>query len=1550
MENKSNRRKNVGSMLYDYYNIETRNKVDEFEECSDNNMKNINNINSINSINIINNLNNISIVNNSIDDNNLFFDKTDEKNENLKEKSTILKRSDNDNINLRSDRNYKNINNDIKESNEKNEMNKINCINEFDMDCSNFNVNDYFKELLEKSSMYDLINKSRKIDKEIKQNDSCMQTLIYENYNKFINAADSLVLLKEKFKCVKNKMNEINNDLEYIDKQSNFLNNDVFKNYEKIQNLIEIKKLLNDINEIMKIPEYMYSNILQKKYIKSLKMFIKVIPFFHKNKDLVIFQNLYLDCNNLASIACHFFLKKLNKEKNLKKLPMRINQSGTTMGDNKSDTTMGDNKCDTTMGDIKGDIKYDNICVNHLTHNKNYDDKSDECFYFFDNKNLEESFKSLHSYVLTSEEVAECLNLVLSYGMDRKEIKKLYLKNRINCLKYIMYHIFNLKNHGFFVMQVDDLKSSFFDPNYEEISIDKQNKKNGPKKNEDNKNNHNKEYIFFNNIFENIFILSYKHLLYFFFSFLENYEKIFMKKNNFLNNNDENKSYSKSFFYDERDYIDDKNLHNNIEYLRYLIDNLDESVRYKNGNKRCEDFFMSYDNINNDDNINNIYHDKYSYLHNSFDLNKKILLLNDLFNIDDDKKIIEVLLDIFFKVLCKITIDYIYMFNPPIKLIVKLLKIFIHNINIHNNKIYYKDKILYYMNRFIKKIYYVLLKLYFYNLCFHINIYLYTYFQTCNKKKLIDILESRNELAHYIILKLCLTVMDFEPFYVQIKLDNNFYVKHFFNFVIIYLESLSKHIDSFIYYFVCVHEKGSILKHIKDEEKKENNKGDNNSNPDGNNNNNNNNINNIDSNNMDSPNICHNHFDKNLSKDLFYFTYESADNIIYEDKENIFTHKNLYYILDEENNIHCKHTKKKDDRFCEDYKKLKNYLYSSACVDNIHMQHILVNIKKYMKMEYTKFMKHITGSLKFGKIKKIKETYFLLCLVWVFHNIKKDGVSKIFNVITDMYKETNDLINGCERIDMGCSLDSLLHKDIYPFIKEKEIENKNIKKLKLNDDDCDNYDQSVEYTNDDHIFINKSNEESEDKEKKDLTFTYNEKQKENKLYDFCFDDNNICDNYSHQGDTTNTIIKITKVEQDKKQNNNDENRKKKYVIGISNFVKYKFNEKCNELTNVFISYYINKISYHIKSYIEKDTYEEDTKSNIVSYNFVYCMKRIDMFYTYLKYFIYQNKVPSVINFEEGQEREYAFSDMYEKIEEELEKLGKKYIKDKIIVDKNDTVVDKNDTVVDKNDTVVDKNDTVVDKNGNVVDKNDNMVYKNDNVVDKNDKVVNNNDNAVNNNDNVVNNNDNVVNNNDNVVNNNDNMVDKNDNMVDKNKNIIRKEYIIDDKKHNEDNKISNIDSKEQNMENDNLIFDMNKDEKNLEMYMYKLYMLKMKNYRKKLPSEINKILLLIIKILFKNYMEYIRKCHMNAKKLYKMQIDFFFFYHCLKHYIPCDDENVLFVILNEVLINAKGRIRGIQNKRDEDDCASSYQGYLLLDDIHVDLEENKLFILKMFKE
>lgn len=202
----------------------------------------------------------------------------------------------------------------------------------------------------------------------------------------------------------------------------------------------------------------------------------------------------------------------------------------------------------------------------------------------------------------------------------------------------------------------------------------------------------------------------------------------------------------------------------------------------------------------------------------------------------------------------------------------------------------------------------------------------------------------------------------------------------------------------------------------------------------------------------------------------------------------------------------------------------------------------------------------------------------------------------------------------------------------------------------------------------------------------------------------------------------------------------------------------------------------------------------------------------------------------------------------------------------------------------------------------------------------------------------------------NLVVQNNNMLDKSNHMVDHNNHIRGRKYIMNDKEYNEDNKMSNGNRKEQIMENNNLLFDMNKDEKNLEMYMYKLFMLKMKNYRKHLPTEINKILLLIIKIVFKNYMEYIRKCHMNEKKLYKMQIDFFFFYHCLKHYIPCDDENVLFVILNEVLINAKGRIRGIQNKRDEDDGASSYQGYLLLDDIHIDFEENKLFILKMFKE
>ncbi|CAA9986560.1 vacuolar protein sorting-associated protein 51, fragment, putative [Plasmodium knowlesi strain H] len=113
-----------------------------------------------------------------------------------------------------------------------------------------------------------------------------------------------------------------------------------------------------------------------------------------------------------------------------------------------------------------------------------------------------------------------------------------------------------------------------------------------------------------------------------------------------------------------------------------------------------------------------------------------------------------------------------------------------------------------------------------------------------------------------------------------------------------------------------------------------------------------------------------------------------------------------------------------------------------------------------------------------------------------------------------------------------------------------------------------------------------------------------------------------------------------------------------------------------------------------------------------------------------------------------------------------------------------------------------------------------------------------------------------------------------------------------------------------------------------------------------LHLEKKKIILVIIKILFKNYSEYVRDLHFNEYGFEKLRVNFFFFFHCLKIFVPMDDEHVLFVILNEVLISAYER--SMNFTLSNAGVNALYQAYLL-SEIDCDIEANRKFIMNSLR-
>lgn len=75
-----------------------------------------------------------------------------------------------------------------------------------EIDSPNFNANLYVKDLLLKKHSTDLIGEDTRMIHEIRSLDSDMQMLVYENYNKFISATETIKRMKNNVEAMEEDM------------------------------------------------------------------------------------------------------------------------------------------------------------------------------------------------------------------------------------------------------------------------------------------------------------------------------------------------------------------------------------------------------------------------------------------------------------------------------------------------------------------------------------------------------------------------------------------------------------------------------------------------------------------------------------------------------------------------------------------------------------------------------------------------------------------------------------------------------------------------------------------------------------------------------------------------------------------------------------------------------------------------------------------------------------------------------------------------------------------------------------------------------------------------------------------------------------------------------------------------------------------------------------------------------------------------------------------------------------------------------------------------
>nr|VZI03369.1 unnamed protein product [Spirometra erinaceieuropaei] len=169
------------------------------------------------------------------------------------------------------------------------------------IDSSSFDRQAYFTKLLQQCDLNDLMTKEIEVTEQMRALDSEMQTLVYDNYNKFIVATDTIKMMKTDFKFIEDEMNSLAEAMVEISQLSASIDKKTHKHREELKRLSNTKQNLQKLNYLSSLPTKLRENIQKEQWAEAVNAYCKARPVFQKFCDVPSFQGLQRDCQDLIN-------------------------------------------------------------------------------------------------------------------------------------------------------------------------------------------------------------------------------------------------------------------------------------------------------------------------------------------------------------------------------------------------------------------------------------------------------------------------------------------------------------------------------------------------------------------------------------------------------------------------------------------------------------------------------------------------------------------------------------------------------------------------------------------------------------------------------------------------------------------------------------------------------------------------------------------------------------------------------------------------------------------------------------------------------------------------------------------------------------------------------------------------------------------------------------------------------------------------------------------------------------------------------------------------
>ncbi|KAJ2952268.1 hypothetical protein O0L34_g4545 [Tuta absoluta] len=176
---------------------------------------------------------------------------------------------------------------------------KENVENPLDINGSNFNPDLYLERLMKYANLKQIMDKEAEIVTQSQFLQSEMQTLVYENYNKFISATETVRKMRSDFKIMQEEMNKLSENMNKITSFSSQISESLKESGSNVSRLCGTRQLLDKLQFLFLLPSQLNKAIEEHRYADAVHDYTHAQRVLQKYGTQPSFQSIQSECSEI---------------------------------------------------------------------------------------------------------------------------------------------------------------------------------------------------------------------------------------------------------------------------------------------------------------------------------------------------------------------------------------------------------------------------------------------------------------------------------------------------------------------------------------------------------------------------------------------------------------------------------------------------------------------------------------------------------------------------------------------------------------------------------------------------------------------------------------------------------------------------------------------------------------------------------------------------------------------------------------------------------------------------------------------------------------------------------------------------------------------------------------------------------------------------------------------------------------------------------------------------------------------------------------------------